>query len=69
MDCQLINNTIRLLLTTGLYLRPFEDWDCLLPQAQTWLALRAMIQESFQRRLNATTPTAGHHGYSPAMPF
>jgi hypothetical protein len=28
-----------------------------------------MIQESFQRCLNATTPNAGHHGYAPAMPF
>jgi hypothetical protein len=46
-DWQLINNTIRLLLTTGLYLQPFEDWDRLLPWAQTWLVLRIMIQESF----------------------
>ncbi len=28
-----------------------------------------MIQESFQRCLNTTAPTAGHHGYAPAMPF
>jgi hypothetical protein len=28
-----------------------------------------MIQESFQRHLNATAPTAGHHGCAPAMPF
>jgi hypothetical protein len=28
-----------------------------------------MIQESFQHCLNATAPTAGHHGYAPAMPF
>jgi hypothetical protein len=28
---QLINNAIRLLLTTGLYLWPFEEWDRLLP--------------------------------------
>jgi hypothetical protein len=28
-----------------------------------------MIQEAFQRRLNATDPTAGHHGYAPARPF
>jgi hypothetical protein len=68
-DRQLINNTIRLLLTTGLYLRPFEDWDCLLPQAQTWLALHTMSQESFQQRLNATAPTAGQHGYAPAQPY
>jgi hypothetical protein len=68
-DHQLINNTICLLLTTGLYLHPFKDWDPLLSQAQTWLALRAMIQESFQRRLNETAPTAGHRGYAPAMPF
>jgi hypothetical protein len=27
-----------------------------------------MIQEAFQRRLNATAPTARHHGYAPALP-
>jgi hypothetical protein len=68
-DHQLINNTICLLLTTGLYLCPFEEWDHLLPNAQTWLALRTMIQEPFQPCLNATAPTAGHHGYAPAMPY
>jgi hypothetical protein len=34
-DRQLINNAIRLLLTTSLYIRAFEEWDCLLPGAQT----------------------------------
>jgi hypothetical protein len=28
-----------------------------------------MIQEAFQQRLNATAPTAGHHGYAPAPAF
>jgi hypothetical protein len=28
-----------------------------------------MIQDAFQRRLNATTPTTGHQGYAPALPF
>jgi hypothetical protein len=65
---QLINNAIRLLLTTGLYLWPFEEWDRLQPLAQTWIALQAIIQESFQRRLNATAPTAGHQGYVSALP-
>jgi len=37
--------------------------------AQTWVALCTMIQEAFQRRLNATAPTAGHHGYAPALPY
>jgi hypothetical protein len=31
-DCQLINNTIHLLLMVSLYLHPFEDWDHLLPK-------------------------------------
>jgi hypothetical protein len=26
-----------------------------------------MIQEAFQRRLNAMAPTAGYQGYAPAM--
>ncbi len=28
-----------------------------------------MIQESFQRCLNTTAPTAGHHDYAPTIPF
>jgi hypothetical protein len=28
-----------------------------------------LIQEAFQRRLNATAQTDGHHGYTPALPF
>jgi hypothetical protein len=38
------------------------------PQAQTWIALCALFQESFQCQLNAVAPTAGHHGYAPALP-
>jgi hypothetical protein len=68
-DCQLINNEICLLLTTGLYLRPFEEWDRMIPNAQTWIALQTLIQESFQHCLNATAPTAAHQGYAPALPF
>ncbi len=68
-DKQLITNTIRLLLTTGLYIRAFEDWDQLTESAKMWIKLRRMIQEAFQRRLNATAPTAGHQGYAPARPF
>jgi hypothetical protein len=49
MDWQLINNVIRLLLTTGLYIRAFEEWDRLLPGVQTWIKLRRLIQEAFQR--------------------
>ena len=68
-DRQLLQNAICLLLTTGLYVRAFEEWDRLQPAAQTWVALRTMIQEAFQRRLNVTAPTAGHHGYAPALPY
>jgi hypothetical protein len=67
MDCQLINNAIHLLPTTGLYLRPDEEWDRLLPAAQTWTALCTMIQELFQHRPNATTPMTGHQGYAPML--
>jgi hypothetical protein len=62
-------NTIRLLLTTGLYIRAFEDWDKLVNAAKTWIELRRLIQEAFQRRLNTTASTAGHQGYAPALPF
>jgi hypothetical protein len=69
-DRQLITNAIHLLLTTGLYIRRFEEWDHLTVPNQTWIALRTMIQEeAFHWRLNATAPTAGHHGYAPAMPY
>jgi len=66
---QLITNTIRLLLTTGLYIRALEDWDQLAETAKTWIELRRLIQEAFQRRLNVTAPTVDHQGYAPALPF
>jgi hypothetical protein len=68
-DRQIVMNTIRLLLTTGLYIRMFEEWDRLALADQTWIELRRLIQESFQRRLNATAPTAGGHGYANAPAF
>jgi hypothetical protein len=68
-DCQLINNAIHLLLTTGLYQRPFKEWDHLTYVQQTWIVLRTLIQEMFQCCLNATAPTTGHHRYAPAQPF
>jgi hypothetical protein len=68
-DKQLISNTIRLLLTTGLYTRAFEDWDQLADAAKTWIELCWMIQDAFQHCLNATAPTAGHQEYAPALPF
>jgi hypothetical protein len=68
-DKQLITNTIRLLLTTGLYIHAFEDWDQLAEASKTWIKLRRLIQDAFQRRLNATAPTAGHQGYAPALPY
>jgi hypothetical protein len=61
---QIVMNTIRLLLTTRLYIRMFEEWDRLPIANQTWIKLRRMIQESFQRQLNATAPTAGGQGYA-----
>jgi hypothetical protein len=39
-DKQLITNMIHLLLTTGLYIRAFEDWDQLTEPAKTWIELR-----------------------------
>ncbi len=68
-DKQLITMAVRHLLTTGLYIRAFEDWDELDTPAQTWVELRSIIQDAFERRLNATAPTAGHHGYAPALPY
>jgi hypothetical protein len=55
-DRQLVTNSIRLLLTTCLYIRPFEEWDCLTPVGQTCIALGTMIQEAFQNCLNVTAP-------------
>ncbi len=68
-DCQLITNAVPLLLTTGLYQWAFKEWNRLTAAQQTWIALRMLIQEAFQHRLNATAFTAGHHGYAPARPF
>ena len=39
-DKQLIMNAIRLLLSTGLYTRAFEDWDQLNEATKTWIELR-----------------------------
>jgi hypothetical protein len=47
-DCQLINNVIRLLLMTGIYVRTFKEWDRLQPIDQTWVVLCMTIQEAFQ---------------------
>jgi hypothetical protein len=69
MDKQLITNKIRLLLTTGLYIRAFEDWDQLADAAKTWIKLCQMIQDAFQHCLNATAPTTGQQRYAPALPL
>jgi hypothetical protein len=66
---QLTMNAIRLLLSTGLYTRAFEDWDQLTDASKTWIKLRRIIQDAYQRRLNASAPTSGHQGYAPALPF
>jgi hypothetical protein len=58
-DKQLITNTICLLLTTGLYIHAFDDWDQLAETAKTWIEFRQLIQEAFQHPLNVTAPTAG----------
>jgi hypothetical protein len=68
-DKELNTNTICLLLTTGLYVRAFKDWDQLLEAQKTWIELRRMIQDAFQHQLNMTAPTAGHQGYAPTLPF
>jgi hypothetical protein len=68
-DKQLIMNTIRLLLTTGMYIHAFKDWDQLAEAAKTWIDFRRIIQEAFQRQLNASAATSDHQGYAPALPF
>jgi hypothetical protein len=68
-DKKLIMNAIRLLLSTGLYTRAFEDRDQLGEVSKTWIKLRRIIQDAFQQRFNALAPTSGHQGYTPALPF
>jgi hypothetical protein len=68
-DKQLIMNMIRHFLTTRLYIRAFKDWDQLAMGAKLRIEVRRIIQEAFQRRLNALAPTLGHQGYTPALPF
>ncbi len=36
---------------------------------QTWVELCRIIQDAFERCLNATAPTASHQGYAPALPY
>ncbi len=64
-DKQLVHNKICLLLSTGLYIRAFEDSDLLAKVNQTWVELQCIINEAFQRRLNAMAPTTRHQGYNP----
>jgi hypothetical protein len=47
-DKQLIMNAIRLLLSTGLYTRAFEDWNQLADSSKTWIELCCIIQDAFQ---------------------
>jgi hypothetical protein len=61
-DRQLITNVNRLLLTMGVYLHPFEEWDHMALEDQIWILLCTLTQEAFQHHLNATAPTVGHHG-------
>ena len=45
---QLIHMAVRHLLTTGLYIRAFEDWDLLDPADRTWVKLQSIIQDAFE---------------------
>ena len=60
---QLLNNSVRLLLQTGLYTRNFEDWDRKIAANKIWTTLKTFIQECYTRRLNATSITTGAHEY------
>ena len=46
---QLLNNTIRLLLGSGLYQRDFKEWDCKNATNKVWTNLKPFIQEAYQR--------------------
>jgi hypothetical protein len=60
---QLLNNAVRLLLQTGLYIHNFEDWDRKIAADKIWTNLKTFIQEAYTRRLNATSITTGTQGY------
>ncbi len=40
---QLLNNTVRLLLQTGLYTRDVEDWDRKITSDKIWTTLKTFI--------------------------
>jgi hypothetical protein len=42
-DQQLVTKATHLLITTGLYIRPFEECDCMTIPNQTWIALCTTI--------------------------
>jgi hypothetical protein len=60
---QLLNNTVRLLLQTGLYTLNFEDWDCKIAADKIRTTLNTFVQECYTHRLNATSITTGAQGY------
>ena len=60
---QLLNNAVCLLLQTRLYTRDFEDWDRKIATDKMWTKLKTFIQESYTRRMNASSITSGAHRY------
>ena len=60
---QLLNNAVSLLLQTGLYTYDFKDWDRKIAANKLWTNLKTFIQESYTRRLNATSITISAQGY------
>jgi hypothetical protein len=43
--------------------RDFEDWDRKIATDKMWTKLKTFIQESYTRRLNASSITSGAHRY------
>jgi hypothetical protein len=61
---QLLINAINLLARCGLYQCDLEDWERKPIGDQTWINLRPIIQEAYQRRLTSGTITSAQGGFA-----
>jgi hypothetical protein len=66
---QLLMNIINLLIQCDLYQHNLNDWDCKPNAEKTWLNLRPLIQEAYQRCLASGNMTTGQGGYASCNRF
>jgi hypothetical protein len=64
IDFASLLDTITIYVSCSLYQRDLKDWEYTLIMDQTWINLRPLIQEAYQRRLTTDTIMAAQGGYT-----